>query len=220
MDVPKASNEESNIVVEKGMSAIKVSSKVHKSTTYEKAISNPVHSKRWKKAIQGEMQNLENQHTWEYDHLPTSQKAIRSKWVFKVKYHSDSTVARYKARLVAQRSLQIRRIDFNETFSPTVKRELLRIFLAISCILGLIVDQVDIVGAYLENLLGDNNLPIFMKLLFGMNTFRSIRKGLVVYLLRSIYGLGQSGRLWNQKMIAFCKSLGFRALNTDPSILI
>lgn len=39
-------------------------------------------------------------------------------------------------------------------------------------------------------------------------------------LLRSIYGLKHSGRLWNQKVIAFFQSLGFEALNADPSILI
>lgn len=39
-------------------------------------------------------------------------------------------------------------------------------------------------------------------------------------MLRSIYGLKQSGRLWNQKVIAFFTSLGFIALNADPSILI
>ena len=30
----------------------------------------------------------------------------------------------------------------------------------------------------------------------------------------------QSGRLWNQKVIAFFRNLGFIPLNTDPSILI
>ena len=39
-------------------------------------------------------------------------------------------------------------------------------------------------------------------------------------LLRSLYGLKQSGRLWNQNVIAFYKRIGFRQLNVDPSILI
>ena len=38
-------------------------------------------------------------------------------------------------------------------------------------------------------------------------------------LLRSIY-LRQSGRLWNQKVVAFLKGLGFHPLNADASILI
>lgn len=111
-------------------------------------------------------------------------------------------------------------IDFNKTFSPTVRRKPLRIFLAIGCLLGLIIEQINIVGAYLESLLSDNNLPIFMKLLPGIEAFRSIRSGLVCRLLRSIYGLRQLGQLLNQKVISFLKGLGFEVFNADVSILI
>ena len=86
--------------------------------------------------------------------------------------------------------------------------------------LNLFIHQMDIVGAYLESLLGDNELPIFMKLLPGMRNLRQIREGLLCRLLRSLYGLKQSGRLWNQNAIAFYKSIGFIQLNGDPSILI
>lgn len=214
------SNEKSDVVAEKAMSATEVSSKIRKPRSYEEAIADPVHSRRWKETIEEEIQNIENHHTWEYDNLPPGRKAVGSKWFFKVKYHPDGTVARYKIRLVAQGFSQVHGIDFDETFSPTVRRESSKIFLAISCLLNLIVEQVDIVGAYLESLLTDNKLPIFMKLPPGMEAFRSIRAGLVVRLLRSICGLRQSGRLWNQKVIAFFKSLGFRALNADPCILV
>lgn len=59
-----------------------------------------------------------------------------------------------------------------------------------------------------------------MRLPPGRETFRSIRPGLVCRLLRSIYGLRQSGRLWNQKVVSFLRSLGFETLNADASILI
>lgn len=35
-----------------------------------------------------------------------------------------------------------------------------------------------------------------------------------------MYGLKQSGRLWNRNVIAFYKKLGFRPLNVDLSILM
>lgn len=35
-----------------------------------------------------------------------------------------------------------------------------------------------------------------------------------------MYGLKQLGRLWNQNVIAFYKSIGFKQLNKDPNILI
>lgn len=129
-------------------------------------------------------------------------------------------MARFKARLVAQGFSQVHGIDFSETFAPTVRRESLRVYSALCLMLNLFIHQVDIVGAYLESLLGDNELPIFMKLPLGMHHLCQIRKGLLCRLLRSLYGLRQSGRLWKQNVIAFFKSIGFLQLNGDPSILI
>lgn len=37
---------------------------------------------------------------WKYNELTLIQKVIKSKWVFKVKYNLDSSVARFKAKLV------------------------------------------------------------------------------------------------------------------------
>ena len=115
------------------MSATKISSKIHKSATYKKAIFDPIYFRRWKEAIEEEIQNLEDHYTWEYNQLPPGQKTVGFKWVFKVKYYLDGTVAQYKAKLMAQGFLQIHGIDFNKIFSPTVRKKLLQIFLAISC---------------------------------------------------------------------------------------
>ena len=59
-----------------------------------------------------------------------------------------------------------------------------------------------------------------MRLPPGMHQFRQIREGLLCRLLRSLYGLKQSGRLWNQNVVAFFKSIGFTQLNGDLSILV
>ena len=206
--------------IETVMSITEYSSKVHEPTSYEEATNDLIHGRRWREAIEEELQNLENHQTWEYDELPPNRKAIGSKWVFKVKYHPDGSVARFKARLVAQGFSQVQGVDFSETFAPTVRRESLRIYLALCLMLNLFIHQVDIVGAYLESLLSDNELPIFMKLPPGIRDLRQVREGLTCRLLRSLYGLKQSGRLWNQNVIAFYKSIGFIQLNGDPSILI
>ena len=196
--------------LETAMSITECSSKIHEPTSYNEAVSDPIHGRRWREAIEEELQNLENHQTSEYDELPLRRKAIGSKWVFKVKYHPDGSVARFKARLVAQGFSQVQGIDFSETFAPTVRRESLRIYLALCLMLNLIIHQVDIVGAYIESLLSDNELPIFMKLPPGMHNLRQIREGLLCRLLRSLYGLKQSGRLWNQNVVAFYKCIGFK----------
>lgn len=161
----------------------KISNKVYKPTSYNKAISNSVHGWHWKEALEKEIRNLKNHPTWEYDKLLSYIKVVGYKWVFKIKNYPNGTVSQYKTRLMAQRFSQIYRIDLNKTFSPTMRKESFHIFIAISCLVDTIVDQVDIVGAYLKSLLSDNNLPIFIKLLPKIESFRAIKPGLLCRLL-------------------------------------
>lgn len=66
-------------------------------------------------------------------------------------------------------------INFNKIFSLIIKKKSLHIFLATSYFFDLIIKWINIVEAYLENLLSDNNLPIFIKLLLGIEVFKLIR---------------------------------------------
>ncbi len=132
-------HDDNKIAPKQAMSATEIRSKVYEPKIYNKAINDPIHGRQWKETIEDEIQNLENDYTWEYDNLPLGRKAVRSKWVFRVKYHPDGTIAQYKTRLVVQSFSQIYKIDFNDTFLPTMTKELLRIFLAIFCQLKLIV---------------------------------------------------------------------------------
>ncbi len=116
--------------------------------------------------------------------------------------------------------MQVPGIDFYETFVSIVRRKSLRIYLALCLVLNLFIHQVDIVEAYLESLLNDNEFPIFMRLSPGMHELRQIQKGLLCRLLRNLYDLKQSGQMWNQNVIAFYKNIRFKQLNGDPSILI
>ena len=91
-------------------------------------------------------------------------------------------------------------IDYIETFAPTIKQELLKIFLAIATMLGIILLQIDVIGAYLEISFSQNNQPIYMKIPQGC---KARREGLVCKILKSLYGLKQAGRLWNKTIIKF-----------------
>ena len=47
-----------------------------------------------------EIQALEDNGMWIVKPLPPDKKAIRCKWVFRIKYNADGTVERYKVRVV------------------------------------------------------------------------------------------------------------------------
>jgi hypothetical protein len=61
-----------------------------------KAMSSP-DTDKWYKAAAAEMQAHLKSSTWELVKLPAGQKAIGSKWVFKVKRNANSSVECYKA---------------------------------------------------------------------------------------------------------------------------
>jgi Reverse transcriptase (RNA-dependent DNA polymerase) len=50
--------------------------------------------------------------------LPNGKKPVGCKWVYKIKYHSNDTIERYKAKLVAKGYIQTYEIDYEETFAP------------------------------------------------------------------------------------------------------
>ena len=68
--------------------------------------------------MEPEVESLYCNDVWELVELPKNRKAVRSKWVFKIKTDADGSVERYKARLVAQGYTQKFGFDYGETFRP------------------------------------------------------------------------------------------------------
>ncbi|XP_057251642.1 uncharacterized mitochondrial protein AtMg00820-like [Beta vulgaris subsp. vulgaris] len=86
----------------------------------------------WRQAMQAELDALERNGTWTIVDLPPGKKAIGSGWVYKIKYTDQSTVERFKARLVVRGNRQVEGVDYNETFAPVAKMGTVRLFLAVA----------------------------------------------------------------------------------------
>jgi hypothetical protein len=95
---------------------------------YHQAVKDPL----WCEAMKAEIKALEENNTWVVTDLPFDKHPIGCKWVYKVKYKSDGTIERYKARLVAIGYTQCEGLDYHETFSPVAKMTIVRCFLALA----------------------------------------------------------------------------------------
>ena len=72
------------------------------------------------------MDALKRNQTWDIVELP-KEKTMECKWVYALKYKTDSSLERYKVGLVAKRFAQIFGIDYQEIFDPIAKMNTIRI---------------------------------------------------------------------------------------------
>jgi hypothetical protein len=131
----------------------------------------------------------------------------------KIKRLPDGRIDRYKARLVARGFSQQHGVDYDEIFAAVVRMETLRILLAITAAEDLEIHQMDVITAYL---VGELEKEIYETPPPGVLG----TEGLVYRLLKGLYGLKQSARVWNQRLTSELKRMGLRATTADPSVWV
>ena len=151
--------------------------------------------------------------SWELVPLPKGRKAIKSKWVYRIKTDANGNVTRYKARLCACGYSQQAGVDYKDIYSPVFRMESSRLFLATIASRGMNFIQMDVTGAFLNGPLEET---IFMRQPEGF--VDSSRADYVLLLLKNLYGLKQAPRVWHQTIDPFLCSLGFSPMEADPCI--
>ena len=179
--------------------------------TYKSAMSQSV----WLEAMKEELSALKSQGTWSLVSLPDHKNLVGCKWVFKIKRHVDGSVARHKARLVAQGFSQEPGLDYGETFSPVVKPTTVRLVLAIAAQFEWPLRQLDVTNAFLHGTLQEE---VFMAQPPGFSD--PSNPHLVCKLHKSLYGLKQAPRAWNDRFTSYLPSLGFTSTFSDSSLFV
>lgn len=121
---------------------------------------------------------------------PPNRRPITAKWIFKIKYKANGELDKYKARLVARGFTQQSGVVYQETFSPVVRLESVRVLLALAAQHKLFMVNFDIKTAYLHGRIEED--------LYMTQPEGYVQPGdLLCKLEKSIYGLKQAGRCWN-----------------------
>jgi hypothetical protein len=169
----------------------------------------------WCTAMQEEFAALQKQGTWSLVPPPPHKNIVDCKWVYKLKRHSDGTIARYKARLVAKGFHQQQGVYYDETFSPVVKPSTVRLILSLAVSLNWPLRQLDVKNAFLYGTLKEE---VYMAQPQGY--IDSTNSHYVCKLHKSIYGLKQAPRAWFDSFSTQLLHLGFTVSTTDSSLFI
>ena len=167
----------------------------------------------WAEAIVEEwLQHVANR-TWHLVEFEAWMNVIPCHWVFTIKTDEQGKPVRFKARLVAGGNWQCPGIDFGETFAPVARLLTIRLFLAVSARRGWEIHHVDIKTAFLH---GAVDKDIYMVQPQGF----ADGKNLVCKLDKSLYGLRQAPKQWNEKLADELILIGFTKVSADPSFWI
>nr|GMD06025.1 Retrovirus-related Pol polyprotein from transposon TNT 1-94 [Ipomoea batatas] len=168
--------------------------------------------KCWRDAMQAELDALHANNTWVLTTLPQHKQPIGCKWVYRTKFRADGSVERYKARLVAKGYTQTPGLDYLHTYSPVAKVTTIRTFLAVTAIKGWHIHQLDVNNAFLH---GDLYEEVYMSLPPGVEPEKP---GQICKLVKSLYGLKQASRQWNEKLTEELVHQGFLQASSDHSL--
>ncbi|KAI3718270.1 hypothetical protein L6452_19134 [Arctium lappa] len=166
-------------------------------------------------AMQDELLQFERKKVWRLIPLPEGKSIIGTKWVFKNKRDESGVVVRNKARLVAKGYCQQEGIDYDETFAPVARLEVIRIFLSYVAHKNFTVFQMDVKSAFLNGILHEE---VYVAQPEG---FVDPKNPDHVYVLdKALYGVKHAPRAWYETLTQFLLASGFKKGTIDTTLFL
>ena len=164
-----------------------------------------------------EMNALTDNGTFELVPQHKDREVVGAKLVYAISKTDQNGTEKYKARFVAKGYSQVQDIDYQETFAPTARMSTVRTLLQRTVQQDMVVQQMDVKTAYL-------NVPIdceiYIKQHEGFEQVGENGETLVWKLKKSLYGLKQSGRNWNNLLHDFLIHEEFIQSRADPCLYV
>jgi hypothetical protein len=165
----------------------------------------------WELVCDAEKRAFDNMGVYNVVPRPKGQKVVGSCWVFRIKRGPDGAVLKYKACLVAQGFTQIEGIDYDDSFAPVAKLASLHAIMALAAECDLELHQMDVKSTYLN---GELCEEIFMEVPPGFD----IPDGMVLRLIKAVYGTKQGGRIWYDKIREKLGMMGYLHTEADHAV--
>ncbi|RKK19546.1 hypothetical protein BFJ65_g6263 [Fusarium oxysporum f. sp. cepae] len=164
----------------------------------------------FKRASDAEIKSLKEKGTFELVDYPEGKQVLPLKWVFTYKLDDAGYLIRHKARICVRGDLQHH--SGEDIYAATGAYRSFRILMALVCAFGLICHQVDFKNAFVN---AEMDEEVYTTCPPGYG-----QSGKVWRLLKALYGLRKSPKLWFNELASFLKDLGFQHCPDEPCILI
>nr|GEX86219.1 retrovirus-related Pol polyprotein from transposon TNT 1-94 [Tanacetum cinerariifolium] len=133
----------------------------------------------------------------------------------KNKRDEENTVIQNKSRLVAKGYAQKEGVDFEESFAPVARLEVVRLFIAYAAHKSFTVYQMDVKITFLYGPLKEE---VYVNQPDGFVDPYHLDK--VYRLKKALYGFKQAPRAWYDELTNFLVSKGFSKGSIDPTLFI
>ena len=186
--------------------------------TMQEALSGP-HRAEFLEAMQNEIQELEEHGTWDViprDQAPEGANILPSTWAFRVKRFPDGRFRKTKARFCARGDKQVEGVDYFDKYAPVVSWSTVRLLMVTAITQGWKSKQVDFSNAFVQ---ADLYEDVYMSLPSGfVGPNGEDRKGVILKLKKSLYGLVQAPMYWFNHLKAKMENVGLRQSDLDQCV--
>ncbi|GLB45783.1 hypothetical protein LshimejAT787_2900110 [Lyophyllum shimeji] len=175
-------------------------------------------ARRWEEGYRDELKSLKDMGVYKLvprSDVPHGQKIRKGRPIFKIKRDETGKAVRFKVRLVFKGYEQIYGQDYTKTTSPTARMESWRILLHLAAAKNWDATQIDVKTAFLYGLLPEDEIQ-YMEQPEGFE--EPGKEDWVWCLVRGLYGMKQSGRIWNKTLNENMISWGFTRLACESCI--
>nr|GEU69880.1 retrovirus-related Pol polyprotein from transposon TNT 1-94 [Tanacetum cinerariifolium] len=182
-----------------------------KPKTYKDALTQSC----WIKAMKEELNEFERLEVWKFVPYPDKVMVITLKCIYKVKLDELGGILKNKTRLVARGYRQEEGIDFEESFAPVARLEVIRIFLAYTTHKNMVVYQIDMKTVSLN---GNLYEEVYVSQPDGF--VDQDNPNHVYKLKKALYGLKPAPRAWYDMLSSFLLSQDYSKGSVDPTLFI
>nr|GEV10128.1 retrovirus-related Pol polyprotein from transposon TNT 1-94 [Tanacetum cinerariifolium] len=162
-----------------------------------------------------ELNEFERLEVWKLVPRPDKIVIITLKWIYKVKLDELGGTLKNKAQFVARGYLQEDGIDFEESFTLVERLEALRIFLTYATHKNMVVYQIDVKIAFLNDNLREEVYVSQPNEFVDPDILNHMYK-----LKKALYGLKQALHAWYDMLFSFLISQDFFKGLVDPTLFI